>query len=252
VVAWALAIKPGATVIVSRIWGGAVEEAGAELPEPQPAAIADAKTIHASDALIPDQTAAAAFRFPFRLYCFRVDQSREQSDHPLIRRIRAQDWRALRRCRLRALLLDAPAFGTALADAAARPDQHWRELAHSHAEGPDRSILVAVGARDVVAMIRIEREQPPERFGIYSLWVSPEQRRRGLAARLLAEAESWAVAGGGTQAELFVLAAAHPARALYERSGYVVNGRTDDDRDDHAIEVGMEKSLVDDGNRSRA
>jgi ribosomal protein S18 acetylase RimI-like enzyme len=161
-----------------------------------------------------------------------------------LRRVRTGDWRALRRCRLQALTLDAGSFGSSLEDAAARPADHWRNLARSHSDGRDRAILVVVRAGDVVAMIRIEREQPDGLFGIYSLWVSPEFRRQGLAAQLLAEAERWAISVGGRRAELFVAPDAAAARALYQRFGYRPNGRTDDDRADGVAEIGMEKPLL--------
>jgi ribosomal protein S18 acetylase RimI-like enzyme len=168
----------------------------------------------------------------------------ESTDQGTLRRVRAGDWRALRRCRLRALTLDADSFGTSLEEAAARPEDHWRQLARSHSDGGDRAILVVVRDGAVLGMIRIEREQPDGLFGIYSLWVSPELRRRGLAARLLAEAERWAISVGARRAELFVAPDASPARALYERFGYRPNGRTDDDRDDGVAEIGMEKPLL--------
>ena len=161
-----------------------------------------------------------------------------------LRRVRAGDWRALRRCRLRALSQDAASFGTSLDEAGARPADHWRDLARSHCEGPDRAILLAFDAGTAVGMIRVERETPRDLFGIYSLWVAPEARRRGLAAHLLAEAERWAVSVGARRAELFVAADATPARALYERFGYRPNGRTDDDRADGVVEIGMGRALA--------
>jgi ribosomal protein S18 acetylase RimI-like enzyme len=173
-----------------------------------------------------------------------VEPGVETGGAETLRRVRAADWRALRRCRLRALSLDGGSFGTSLDEAAARPVNHWRDLARSHSEGADRAILLAVDGGVAVGMIRVERETPRDLFGIYSLWVAPEARRRGLAARLLAEAESWAVTAGGRRAELFVAEGATPARALYERFGYRANGRTDDDRADGLVEIGLHKSLL--------
>jgi ribosomal protein S18 acetylase RimI-like enzyme len=173
-----------------------------------------------------------------------VDSGVETGGIERVRRVRAADWRALRRCRLQALSLDAASFGTSLDEAAKRPVDHWRDLARQHSEGPDRAILLAIDGEVAVGMIRVEREQPRELFGIYSLWVAPEARRRGLAARLLDGAEKWAVSVGGRRAELFVSADAAPALALYRRSGYRANGRTDDDREDGVVEIGMERTLA--------
>jgi ribosomal protein S18 acetylase RimI-like enzyme len=173
-----------------------------------------------------------------------MESDRKMAGGETLRRVRAADWRALRRCRLRALSLDGASFGTSLDEAAARPEGHWRDLARAHADGPDRTILLVLGAGVAMGMIRVERETPRDLFGIYSLWVAPEARRRGLAARLLAEAERWAVSVGARRAELFVAADAAPARAMYERFGYRPNGRTDDDRADGVVEVGLEKPLA--------
>ena len=165
-------------------------------------------------------------------------------DNETLRRVRAGDWRALRRCRLRALLFDGGSFGTSIEQASAHPDRYWQELARGHAEGADGTILLVVSSGAAVAMIRAERETPPDLFGIYSLWVAPEQRRRGLAERLMTAAEGWMVSVGGSRAELFVVESAQPARARYERLGYRPSGRLDDPRDDGVVEIGLEKRLV--------
>ncbi|MDX6550375.1 MAG: hypothetical protein QOJ31_1059 [Gaiellales bacterium] len=161
----------------------------------------------------------------------------------VVRRVRASDWRALKLCRLRALLLDPASFGTGLEQSASRPERHWRDLAAGHADGRDRSILLALSDRAAVGMIRIEREHPPDLFGIYSLWVDPLDRRGGVAARLLGEAERWAQSVGARRTELFVADVAGPALALYQRSGYRPSGRVDDPRDDGMVEIGLEKRL---------
>jgi ribosomal protein S18 acetylase RimI-like enzyme len=163
----------------------------------------------------------------------------------VVSRVRAGDWRVLKICRLRALLLDPASFGTSLAQSAGRPEQHWRELAAGHADGGDRSILLALRDSTAVGMIRVERATPPDLFGIYSLWVDPAHRRTGLAARLLGEAERWARSVGARRTELFVADTAGPALGLYERSGYRPSGRVDDPRDDGVVEIGLEKLLDD-------
>ena len=132
----------------------------------------------------------------------------------MLRRVRPLDWQALRRCRLRALLLDGASFGSGIEQASALPDRYWQHLARELSQRIDRTILLVVRSHAAVAMIRVQRETPPDLFGIYSLWVAPEQRRRGLAERLMASAEQWMVSVGGSRAELFVAESAHPARAL--------------------------------------
>jgi ribosomal protein S18 acetylase RimI-like enzyme len=102
-----------------------------------------------------------------------------------------------------------------------------------------------VAGEGAVGLIRVEREpHRPGAFGIYSLWVAPELRRHGVARRLLAEAETWIVAAGGTVAELAVLDDMAAARRLYEQAGYVLDGRREPAARPGAVELGMQKSLM--------
>lgn len=61
---------------------------------------------------------------------------------------------------------------------------------------------------------------------LQNLWVEPGRRGRGLATRLLAEAEKEAAARGCTQT--VHLTYGFQARALYERNGYELVGRVED------------------------
>ena len=80
-------------------------------------------------------------------------------------------------------------------------------------------------------------------FGIYSMWVAPEARRRGIALELLAEAERWIEAAGGSEAELNVVDQETPARRLYERAGFRLDGRSEPAGHPGATELGMRKRL---------
>ena len=57
------------------------------------------------------------------------------------------------------------------------------------------------------------------------LWVAPRARGTGLGARLLADAERRARAGGAAALHLMVRHRNAPARALYERVGFTSPGR---------------------------
>ena len=46
-----------------------------------------------------------------------------------VRRVRPDEWRALRDVRLRALETDPDAFGATVAEALARPDEEWQSRA---------------------------------------------------------------------------------------------------------------------------
>jgi GNAT superfamily N-acetyltransferase len=161
-----------------------------------------------------------------------------------IRRVQAGDDRLLREVRLRALTTDPGAFGSTDTEVAARPRVFWRGWAAEHAAGDDHCTLLALLDGRPVGLIRVEREPGrPGVFGIYSMWVAPEARRRGIALELLAEAERWIGAVGGSEAELNVVDRETPARRLYERAGFRLDGRTGRATRPGAVELGMRKRL---------
>jgi ribosomal protein S18 acetylase RimI-like enzyme len=161
-----------------------------------------------------------------------------------IRRVQAGDDRLLREVRLRALTTDPGAFGSTDTEVAARPRAFWRTWAAEHAAGDDHCTLLALVDGRAVGLIRIERDQGrPGVFGIYSMWVAPEARRRGIALELLAEAERWIEAVGGSEAELNVVDRETPARRLYERAGFRLDGRREPATHLGTVELGMRKRL---------
>ncbi len=161
-----------------------------------------------------------------------------------IRRVRAGDGRLLREVRLRALTTDPGAFGSTDTEVAARPSAFWRRWAAEHAAGDEHCTVLALLAGRAVGLIRIEREPGrPDVFGIYSMWVAPETRRRGIALELLSEAERWIEAAGGGEAQLNVVDRETPARRLYERAGFRLDGRSEPAAHPGSVELGMRKRL---------
>jgi ribosomal protein S18 acetylase RimI-like enzyme len=160
-----------------------------------------------------------------------------------IRRVQASDDRLLREVRLRALTTDPGAFGSTDTEVAARPRAFWRTWATEHAAGDDHCTLLALLDGRAVGLIRIEREPQPGVFGIYSMWVAPEARRRGIALELLAEAERWIEAVGGSEAQLNVVDRETSARRLYERAGFRLDGRSEPAAHPGATELGMRKRV---------
>jgi ribosomal protein S18 acetylase RimI-like enzyme len=160
-----------------------------------------------------------------------------------IRRVQAGDDQVLRKVRLRALTTDPGAFGSTDTEVASRPRAFWSGWATEHAAGDDHCTLLALLDGRPVGLIRIEREREPGVFGIYSMWVAPEARRRGIALKLLAAAEHWIVAAGGSEAELNVVDRETPARRLYERAGFRLDGRSEPATQPGATELGMRKPV---------
>lgn len=58
---------------------------------------------------------------------------------------------------------------------------------------------------------------------VFSMWVEPSARRNGVATRLVDAAARWAGASGAKRLDLWVTQPG--ARAMYERLGFVDDGR---------------------------
>jgi ribosomal protein S18 acetylase RimI-like enzyme len=162
-----------------------------------------------------------------------------------VRRVRAEDWRRLRDLRLRGLHEDPDAFGSTYAETRKRPEAFWRAWAADHAQGDDRCTLLAFSAAAAGGLVRCQREpERPAIFAVYSMWVAPELRRRGAGLALLEAAERFAAAGGGRAIELTVMEDAAPARALYERAGFRLDGRREPTPNRDVDELGMRRDLA--------
>ncbi len=112
-----------------------------------------------------------------------------------VRRLRAEEWRALRTLRLRALSSDPLAFGSTLATEEAHPDELWQSRALRGAEAPDQATWVAVTpTRELVGMAVLTLADSGG--NLYGMWVEPAWRGHGLGGKLLDAALAWAARGG--------------------------------------------------------
>jgi ribosomal protein S18 acetylase RimI-like enzyme len=167
------------------------------------------------------------------------------SNHGLeIRRISEQDWPLLRTIRLDALQADPDAFGSTYADQAAFPEHRWQAMAAESAGGADNCVLIAFRDGEPAGMVRTVRDgRRPAVFGVYSVWVAPGERRRGVGRALLDAIEDWVRGAGGSELELTVMEDGGPAQALYAAHGYRFDGRTERSIGARATELGMSKAL---------
>ena len=138
-----------------------------------------------------------------------------------VRRLRPDEWAALRDIRLRALA-DAPeAFGSTLAEEVGRGDDAWRDWASR----ADRGIVVAELAGRLVGLASGGPAPDGDGgAGLYAMWVDPALRGSGVAADIVALVEDWARAAGYAAIGLGVTTTNARAIALYERLGYVDTG----------------------------
>jgi ribosomal protein S18 acetylase RimI-like enzyme len=159
--------------------------------------------------------------------------------------LRAGEAALLRAIRLRALGTDPLAFGSTLEHESAKGDDFWVERTRRHATSDDHATFVALrGGAFVGLMATVREERDRAVFGLFSVWVAPEARRIGVGAGLLGEVERWIRVGGGAAIELLVADAAPDAKRLYERAGFVSDGRTEPSPHPGVMEHGMTKRLA--------
>jgi RimJ/RimL family protein N-acetyltransferase len=123
------------------------------------------------------------------------------------------DWEVLADLRLRAL---ADAFGTG-DDQYRREEQYsardWRRRISGHAQ------FAAWVANKPVGLVGAYRESPDTVY-LYSLWLDPGVRGRGLAHDLIAAALNWARSQRARTVYLRVAADNAAARAVYTSLGF--------------------------------
>lgn len=143
----------------------------------------------------------------------------------VVRRVRADDWKAIKAIRLE-MLLDSPlAFVTTYEEAAAHDDRVWIDRCSHDPDGEIGSFAAFTG-RDAVGMaVGVDKAASGwPVVSIVSVYVSPSLRRHGVAGRLMGSVELWAAARGATSTSLWVVDGNEGARAFYDRRGYESTG----------------------------
>jgi ribosomal protein S18 acetylase RimI-like enzyme len=147
-----------------------------------------------------------------------------------IRRVRADEWKALRDVRLAALADSPDAFATTHAEAAGRPDEWWREWARQSAEGADQSMFLAWREREPVGITGAFRKAG--RVYVISMWTAPSVRGRGVGRALLDAAVAFA---GDSEVRLSVTETNAGAWRFYEAYGFEATGATEPVRPGSAL-----------------
>lgn len=125
-----------------------------------------------------------------------------------------------RAIRLRALSGDPDAFGSRYEDEKEMPEASWA----GRLESADATLVVGREGSDVG--LCVVAGPGAGDAGLYSVWVAPEARGQGVGEALVGEALRVASACGYARLVLEVSDENGPARALYERLGFVETGRT--------------------------
>jgi len=143
------------------------------------------------------------------------------------------DWQLWRKLRLAALTEAPGAFGSTLAGWSGSGDteQRWR----ARLTAVPLNLALTVGG-DLVGMVSATAPGLDEEVELISLWVAPAGRGRGVGDEAIRQVAAWTHdQHPGHALVLSVKTENRPARALYERHGFVDAGHSPDDPDERRM-----------------
>ena len=134
-----------------------------------------------------------------------------------IRRVRPEEWEALRALRLRGLETDPDSFGGTLAESLTKPDSEWQARAAS----TETVTFIAEADAGFVGMGSVgPAPERPAVAAIYGMWVAPDARGQGIGGALMDALEGWARDAGYRDIGLGVTMTNEAAIRLYTAKGY--------------------------------
>lgn len=132
-----------------------------------------------------------------------------------VARLSETDWRVFAALRMRALADSLGENDPSYRDEAAFTAAQWRRRLRDHAQ------FVALLGERPVGLIGAQQENA-ETVYLYSLWLEPAVRGRGLAEQLVVAALDWARSSNVHTVRLRVATDNAAARQVYERVGFTV------------------------------
>lgn len=157
----------------------------------------------------------------------------------VVRRIRADEWSAVRALRLEALRDPAAdvAFLETWENASLQPDEFWQERASNSASGDAAAQFIAEDGEGWVGSVTVLRAAAgsidyhgevlaESRSNVVGVYVRPSHRGDGLIDQLLDAAASWSASHGDTRLHLGVHVDNARAQRAYQRSGFLPTGVT--------------------------
>jgi ribosomal protein S18 acetylase RimI-like enzyme len=154
-----------------------------------------------------------------------------------IRRVRADEWREVRDCRLEALQdpLAPLAFLETFEQASAEPDEFWQTRAAGGAEGSRVAQWVAIDDGAWVGTVAVIAFRAGEvdyygaqvlepRANLIGVYLRPAHRRQGILERLVATAAGWTAEQGFAELVLDVHELNARAIGAYMRCGFEITG----------------------------
>lgn len=134
----------------------------------------------------------------------------------LVRRLTEADWRDFAVLRLRALGDTLGTRDRQYDDESAFTAAQWRRRLRAHAQ------FAALVDDEMVGLIGAQRDGTASVY-LYSLWLEPAARHRGLARDLVSTAVAWAREQHAATVTLRVELGNRPARDVYEGLGFTVD-----------------------------
>ncbi|MGE5829495.1 MAG: GNAT family N-acetyltransferase [Micromonosporaceae bacterium] len=152
-----------------------------------------------------------------------------------VRRIRADEWKSLRRLRLEALKDSPMAFVDQYEEALTRPDRTWQDRTERSASSPNSATFVAVRRGEFVGMaacfveerqeLEDARADAPVSAHVVGVYVTPAHRGTGVADALMTAVLDFAQRDlQADRIRLFVTELNERAEAFYRRIGFVRTG----------------------------
>jgi GNAT superfamily N-acetyltransferase len=136
-----------------------------------------------------------------------------------VRRVRPEEWQALRDVRLRALEEAPDAFATRFADARERPDDWWTDWAARSAEGDGQAMFLAWDGAAPVGIVGTFVAENGRRW-LIAMWTDPGARGRGVGRALIEAVASFARSADSRELFLQVIEGNDSAASLYRLCGF--------------------------------
>ena len=143
---------------------------------------------------------------------------------PVCRRILGDEGEKLREIRLRALREDPLAYCSTYDREIGFPEGHWQERTTQAASGRESAIFLALRGKVPLGMAGV-REVRPGVGEVWGVFVAAEMRGTSVGRKLMEGILDWALLAGLECLELEVNVDLKAAPALYEKLGFVADGR---------------------------
>lgn len=142
-----------------------------------------------------------------------------------VRRFTTDEWRTYRDLRLGALSDSPDAFGSTYEREVVLTEDEWRDRLAGGASSPNQLPLLALVDETPAGLAwgRIADEEP-DAAHIYSVWIAPDHRDRGLGRVLIQAVIDWARAREVRVVRLDFTVGNDAAVRFYRRFGFVETG----------------------------